>query len=495
MPLTASLVHRVVPVLTAALLFTSAPAFAANDALVKLLGLLRDRGSITAEEYADLAKLADPGATPATAPAAPPAASATAAAAPAATPALAVPAAPAGTLTARVQALEKVNQSGDVAKKALAGKWYEKISLRGYTQFRMSEVAQGDGELLEIPADRSVNPAETFVIRRGRFIFSGDASDRIYLYAQSDFQGSTGAADLSLQARDLYADFAIDAKKTWRVRAGLSKVPFGWSNLQSSQNRLALERPDSLNSSVEGERDFGVYLMWASTEARQRFKDLVNKGLKGSGDYGVVAAGFYSGQGLNRSDVNGEPHLLGRVSYPFKTKGGQFWELGVAAHKGKYVTTTQAITTGGATFTPSRPIAGVADDRIGGTFVLYPQPFGIEAEWNAGRGPELSRDYRTIEAKTLHGGYLQASYRLTRKQGVYTPFARWQYFDGGRKFGRNSPADHVNEADFGVELTPWPEVELTLLYTRTAERTRTSTFPFLAARGANRFGLQFQFNY
>jgi hypothetical protein len=46
-----------------------------------------------------------------------------------------------------------------------------------------------------------------------------------------------------------------------------------------------------------------------------------------------------------------------------------------------------------------------------------------------------------------------------------------------------------------VELTPWPEVELTLLYTRTAERTRTSTFPFLAARGANRFGLQFQFNY
>lgn len=489
MPLITSAFRRVVAVLTAALLCSSVPAFAANDALVKLLGLLRDRGSITAGEYADLVQLADPGATPS------PAAAAAPPAAPAPSPSAALPAPPPGTLTARVQALEKANQSGDVAKKALAGKWYEKIGLRGYTQFRMSEVAQGDGDVMEIPSDRSVNPAETFVIRRGRFIFSGDVSDRIYLYAQSDFQGSTGAADLSLQARDLYADFAIDAAKTWRVRAGLSKVPYGWSNMQSSQNRLAFERPDALNSAVEGERDFGAYLMWASTEARQRFKDLVGKGLKGSGDYGVVAAGFYSGQGLNRSDVNGEPHLLGRVSYPFRTKGGQYWELGVAAHKGKYVSTTQTITAGGATFTPARPSEGVADDRIGGTFVLYPQPFGIEAEWNAGRGPELSSDYRTIEAKRLHGGYLQGSYRLTRKQGVYTPFVRWQYFDGARKFGRNSPADHINETDFGVELTPWPEVELTLLYTRTAERTRTSTFPFLAARGANRFGLQFQFNY
>jgi len=489
-----SVLRRAVPVLTIGLCFLSLPAFAANDALVKLLGLLRDRGSITGEEYADLVQLADPAASP-VASVAPPEPPSPAVAPAVATPVQATPAAPAGTLAARVQALEQVNQSGDVAKKALAGKWYEKIALRGYTQFRFSEVGQGTGDLLEIPADRSVNPAETFVIRRGRFIFSGDVSNRIYLYAQSDFQGSTGATDLSLQARDLYADFAIDAKKTWRVRAGLSKVPFGWSNLQSSQNRLALERPDALNSAVEGERDLGAYLMWASEEARQRFKDLVGKGLKGSGDYGVVAAGFYSGQGLNRSDVNGEPHVIGRVSYPFRTKGGQYWELGVQAHHGKYVTATQAISTGGSTFTPARPSAGVADDRVGGTFVLYPQPFGIEAEWNAGRGPEFSSDDRTISAQTLHGGYLQASYRLSRKQAVYTPFVRWQYYDGGRKFGRNAPTDRVNEADIGVELTPWPEVELTLLYTRTAERTRTSTFPYGAARGANRFGLQFQFNY
>ena len=491
MPVSHSIRRRAVPVLTALLVSASAPAFAANDALIKLLGLLRDRGSITADEYTDLVRIADPAA----APPAPSAAPAPAPSAPAAAAAPAAPALPPGTLAARVQALEKSNQSGEVAKKALAGKWYEKIGLRGYTQFRLSEVGQGDGDILEIPADRSVNPAETFLIRRGRFIFSGDVSDRVYLYAQSDFQGSTGAADLSLQARDLYADLALDKDKTWRVRAGLSKVPYGWSNMQSSQNRLALERPDALNSAVEGERDFGAYLMWASTEARQRFKDLVGKGLKGSGDYGVVAAGVYSGQGLNRADANGEPHVLGRVSYPFKTKGGQFWEVGVMAHHGKYVTATQALTVDGRSVTPDRPAAGVADDRIAGTFVLYPQPFGIEAEWNWGRGPELSHDYRTITAQSLQGGYLQASYRATHKQAVYTPFVRWQYFDGARKFARNAPSERLNETDLGVELALWPEVELTLLYTRTAERTRTSTFPYAAARGANRFGLQFQFNY
>lgn len=88
--------------LAACFLMPSTPALAANEALVKLLGILRDRGSITPQEYADLVLVADPGAAPAS---------------PSAQPAPAVPT----LLTARVQALEKANQSGEVAKKALAG--------------------------------------------------------------------------------------------------------------------------------------------------------------------------------------------------------------------------------------------------------------------------------------------------------------------------------------------------------------------------------------
>ena len=207
---------------------------------------------------------------------------------------------------------------------APASRWYDRIGLRGYTQFRLEKAGTpADGPPVEVPADRFANANETFGIRRGRFIFSGDVTDHVYLYAQSDFSASTGAPDFSLQMRDLYADIALDADKAFRVRLGQSKVPFGWVNMQSSQNRAPLERPDAINSAAEGERDLGAYLMWASPEARRRFRDLVGQGLKGSGDYGVIAVGAYSGQGLNRSDQNGNVHWLARAAYPFRLPSGQ----------------------------------------------------------------------------------------------------------------------------------------------------------------------------
>jgi phosphate-selective porin len=39
---------------------------------------------------------------------------------------------------------------------------------------------------------------------------------------------------------------SFDTKK-FRLRVGQSKVPFGFENLQSSQNRLTLDRNDALN--------------------------------------------------------------------------------------------------------------------------------------------------------------------------------------------------------------------------------------------------------
>ncbi len=471
-------------ILMLALTFLPSGAFAANDALVKLLGILRDRGSITAEEYRELVVLADPAAAAAT----------TAQAAPVVQPVTPTAAGPEA-LAARVAALEDANRSGEAVKKALGGRWYERMKFGGYTQFRVTEVQQGDGGILEVPNDRSVKPAETFLIRRGRLRYTGDVTPRFYLYAQTDFNGSPGSGDFGLQARDLYADIALDRQKAWRVRAGLSKVPFGFSNMQSSSNRLALERPEAINSAVEGERDYGAYLMWASPEARRRFSDLTSKGLRGSGDYGVVAVGLFNGQGLNRPDADGAPYVLGRVSYPFKTASGQLYELGVQAYHGMFVPETQAVVVNGASIVPSRPEAGVADDRIGTTFVLYPQPFGIEAEWNWGRGPQIAADFRSITAQRLQGGYLQGSYRHVRGDSVYTPFVRWQYFDGARKFGRNAPWDRVNETEAGFEWEPVSELELTFLYGRTAERVRTGTFPYATTRGANRFSLQLQVNY
>jgi hypothetical protein len=239
--------------------------------------------------------------------------------------------------------------------------------------------------------------------------------------------------------------------------------------------------------------------MWASSEARQRFRDIVSQGLKGSGDYGMLAAGIYAGQGPNRSDQNGEPHVLARFTYPFKTAGGKFFELAVQGYHGRFVTPTQAISpVPGISITPALPGAkGVTDQRAGFTAIWYPQPIGMEMEWNIGQGPSLSGDLRTINTEFLHGGYAQLNFRhrVSNSQAVLLPFTRWNYFDGGRKFARNAPPDKVNEVDVGLEFAPWPDVEITAMYTYTFYRTRTGSFPYDQTRNANRIGLQVQWNY
>jgi len=374
--------------------------------------------------------------------------------------------------------------------------WTERLSIRGYAQFRLTRATTPDeGPTLEVPADRSVLPQESFIIRRGRVILSGDVSSRMFLYAQVDLNGVPGAGDFAVQMRDLYADIALTADRAWRVRLGLSKVPYGWVNMQSSQNRLPMERSDAINSAVEGERDYGAYLMWASPEARRRFRDLVNRGLKGSGDYGVAAIGVFNGQGLNRPDQNGQLHQLARVAYPFRLPSGQYVEFGVQAYQGRFVSAVGPLASPGGSVTPMRPDEGVEDARVAGTFVWYPQPFGLEAEWTVGRGPELSDDLRTIDARRLQGGYVQATWRRAFGQGHLQPFVRWHYYDGGRKFARNAPRNHVNELDLGLEVARWREVETVLSYTRTFARSRTSAFPYDLSQRAHRVGVQVQWNY
>lgn len=378
----------------------------------------------------------------------------------------------------------------------LADKWYERIKLRGYGQFRYESVLNQDGTL-NVPNDSFASDAQTLGLRRGRMVFSGDISHHLYMYLQADFFGNLSGTN-AMQARDYYADISLDPAREFRVRLGQSKVPFGWSNLQSSQNRLALERPDALNSAVEGERDLGAYLMWAPYEIRNRFKDLVKMGLRGSGDYGLVAIGAYSGQGLNRADVNGQTHYVARVAYPFEFPNGQFFEVGLQGYTGKFVPTTSKIGPAAApTFNPR----GVDDQRVGISAILYPQPFGIEAEWNWGQGPVLSDDMKSITSGNLSGGYLQASYRhIFADQQELIPFVRWQHSTGGRKFATNAPNSDVDEIGVGLRYVPYPELELTLMYTH-GSRTNTTTSTTAPAADhykdvdADYIGLQAQINF
>jgi hypothetical protein len=388
------------------------------------------------------------------------------------------------------------------AKKATESKWYEKIGLRGYTQLRTTSLFNEDlTPDLVVPADSSVSEKETFLIRRGRFIFSGDVSEHVFLYAQFDAFGSVGGSgDKGLQTRDLYADVALDADKEYRFRVGQSKVPYGFVNLQSSQNRAPMERPDALNSAVEGERDIGVFFYWAPKEIRNLFRDLVRKGLKGSGDYGVLGFGAYSGQGLNRSDQNGEFHWIGRASYPIQFDNGQILELGAQAYAGDFVVSTQTLGSGASAVpAPTAKADGLDDERVALSATLYPQPFGFEAEWTWGEGPELNSTLTAVEVESLHGGYLQVNALIETSKGPLFPFVRWNYFDGARKFRANAPSNEINELDFGVEWAPWPELELAVMYTHTFERTNTTDTSgpafYERTEDADRLAFQLQWNY
>lgn len=76
-------------------------------------------------------------------------------------------------------------------------------------------------------------------------------------------------------------------------------MPFGFENMQSSQNRLPLDRNDAMNSAVSNERDLGVFIYWAPVDKRKLFSRLVSDGVKGSGDDGIFAFGAYNGQTAN----------------------------------------------------------------------------------------------------------------------------------------------------------------------------------------------------
>lgn len=85
----------------------------------------------------------------------------------------------------------------------------------------------------------------------------------------------------------MYFDLSFDKKKEYRVRVGQSKIPYGFENMQSSSQRLALDRNDAMNSAILNERDLGLFFYWAPAEIRERFNMLVKDGYKGSGDFGV----------------------------------------------------------------------------------------------------------------------------------------------------------------------------------------------------------------
>jgi hypothetical protein len=376
--------------------------------------------------------------------------------------------------------------------------WYDRISLRGYAQIRYNGLFSTNDKVSCDQCDKSWGTTSTapdakanngLFIRRARLVFSGQVHPNVFFYFQPDFASSpsTGIQNF-VQIRDLYFDLSFDKKKEYRVRVGQSKIPYGFENMQSSSQRLTLDRADAINSSIANERDLGIFFYWAPAEIRERFAMLVRDGYKGSGDFGVFAFGVYNGQIANKLDGNRDLNVVARVTYPFVI-GSQIIEPGIQAYTGKWAFTGE-ISSGVIVNDPQY----VKDQRVGATFVLYPKPFGIQTEYNIGTGPRYNPQTNTVDETDLNGGYVLLNYKWDiKKQHVY-PFAKFQYYDGGKKYEKDARSYVVRDYELGVEWQPIKAFELTASYVIADRTFEDSALPINRQKG-NVLRLQVQFNF
>jgi hypothetical protein len=407
-------------------------------------------------------------AAPAPAPAAGSAAPATAAAAASVPSATGAPAAKPGTQVAATDTIVKSKH------------WYEKLSLRGYVQFRYNAELSGD---LTAPAgqsrlrsiqDSALGDGTSFSLRRVRLVLSGNITDDLFLYIQPDFatavsnQTAGETREGFAQLRDAYLDLYTSKSHELKIRFGQSKVPYGWENMQSSSNRIALDRTDAINTATPGERDIGIVAYYTPSQVQAIWDELSKEGQKLFGNYGAFGLGVFNGQGINRPERNNSVMLVGLATWPFRLDGLGDWAEGQVLEVGGSFMYNQV--------RPEVRIGGVAsqsfdDNRLNLHAILYPRPFGLQAEWNWGTGPEFDDITKSIQQKPLSGGYVQAMYWVKKSPiGQIIPYVRWQTYRGGFKAGVNAPRLETDEVEAGVELTPIKPLEFTLAFSRMQRR-------------------------
>jgi hypothetical protein len=336
--------------------------------------------------------------------------------------------------------------------------WYDRLSIRGYAQFRYNRLLETNEKLKCLTCDKSIGENGGFLLRRARLAITGKVNDRISVSIQPDFTSEVGGRDNTLVLRHYYADVYLDSAKTFRARIGQSEVPTGFEALQSSSRRGPFDRADAMESAAPGEQDLGIFFMWAPAGLKARLRELATTALKGTGDYGVISVGAYNGQGGNRAEANDAPHVVARVAYPFRFRK-QDVEVDAYAYTGTY------------TIASGQRQAGVGGDddfddrRAGAALILYPQPFGVEAEWTVGRGPRYDAPTNSILDRPVRGGYAMVSYavKASGEQRVIA-FARAQYFTGSFKTDPDARSSVVHEYEPGVEWTVDHGFELTAAY-------------------------------
>lgn len=355
--------------------------------------------------------------------------------------------------------------------------WYERFSLRGYAQLRYNRFLETNPDLTCSACDRSIGNNNGLFLRRARLVLSGDPTDRTSIGLEIDYSTELAGQQYTLQLRTAYFDVFLDEARVHRLRFGHVKLPFAFETLQSSSQRLPLDRADAINSGVPNERDLGAFYLWSPAEARARFRAITDAGLKGTGDYGVLNVGIYNGQGGNRPELNNNVHAVARLAWPFQLPSRQFLELAVQGYHGRFVVPAAQRSAG-----VTGPLE-FEDERGAVSVILFPQPLGLQLEWNAGVGPEFDPLTNTIDSERLEGGYVQTMYRTRVAGQSLIPFLRYQTFDGGKKGELDARSYRVRETEFGIEWSPRAALELTVQYTISDRRYEDGLNPNNRQRG------------
>jgi Phosphate-selective porin O and P len=335
-------------------------------------------------------------------------------------------------------------------------KWSDFLTIRLLTQIRYNRLLETNPKLACEQCDRSWGDHGGIAVRRSMFGFNGYVSDRVFFNVV--ISNSTTPASLNvLSVKDASIEVALDSKKEFLLRVGQTNIPFGLENMQFPGNHTAIDRTDVINSAIPNEGDAAMLLSYTPSNIKKRLASFNTN--KGSGNTNMLSVGVFNGQTSNKAEENNTLHVVGRVTYPFSLGNGQHIETSLQAYSGKFVVTNL-----------TKGVKGINekfeydDARVGGTFVFYPNPFGVFAEYNAGTSPEYNPITNTIEQKKLHGGYTILLYKVQLQKQMVVPYIRYQYYEGGKKHELDARHHRVSEWEVGSEWQPLQNFEITAAY-------------------------------
>src|SRR6476659_2418579 len=98
-----------------------------------------------------------------------------------------------------VSALPAISRAQDST--ATDRSWYDRLTFRGYAQFRYNRLLETNERLKCSTCDRSIGANGGFFLRRARLAITADVNDRISVSIQPDFSSQVGGQENTLVLR------------------------------------------------------------------------------------------------------------------------------------------------------------------------------------------------------------------------------------------------------------------------------------------------------